>query len=619
MKKIILLLAMMIFTLSLSAQKNLPSYIDVIKNFCTNYIPSEDYENYTVFAKKKDGWYILQVNKLQADNTLREVLYYSYKEAKYHDLGSYYDKAVDVDMTSLLKRYLLQNGGISDWYKFERVPYYGYNGWCNEMIDDFSNRQNMSDTMYDAIGRAYANLVFNYLWYQNGGMTPSNDTLFRKLGRLEYPSSQRISKIKEALDSCISKTEQLSKINPSYKTIVGNSTLNVFNDYMLGYNQMLMCGKDELAKEYLEKAPLAEAYILQAKNYLNSCEPNAILFTYGDNDTYQLWYVQGKFNFRKDVLVINNSLLGIPVYIDMIKRKKLLTLSIANTYLQDQLSDVAYYVENKKEDDSKRAIPLKKFLNTIYTKKFPQAGIDGNSYSTYPYLKASLTMENNTITAANSDKQKSIVFNLNKTYFINDIAMFDIIANNINTRPVYFTSTDNTPFENNTMQRGIVYKLIAGDINSEIEKNAEIRILEKFIKEKYVPVLSNGSTLISTDGDNTFFALFYKILNHYLEKKDIVNLKSWLKKLETICPEFNSSQINVARSLAYYFIEAGNSTRGLAIIDQYARWLNNVYTNPNSLTGYYFKENYISELTKTRDYLATKNLQSTVVDNLLKQ
>lgn len=608
MKKIGITFILSSFCLCVFSQQNLPAYYQVLKTFFVKYTGSSENENYTNFAKKKDGWYIQQVNRLKKDEILSEKIFWSLADGNYRDLTDTYSETTDsLEFETKIEPYL-QDG----WYYYDHIRYYGYKNWQQDMISDFGNATNLSDSMLDGLGRAYDNMAYTYLWSQ-GGTYQINDSMQTPLKRLQLPSDARVEKVKANINHGIEQFAKLNALNPSYQTLIGNGNLKLFNEYMNYYNQLFMCGRDEESRKYLDKISLDERYIKQAKNYLNSCDKNAILFTYGDNDTYQLWYVQEKLNYRKDITVINNSLLGLPVYPALLRKKGLVSFSTPASYLEDEASDVCYFEEPKDKTKSVKPLSLHEFVKFIYSKKQPHSYTKetGPVIAGYPSKKI--------IIPPAVPAGKPITIELKDYMLINDFLILDIIDNNILKRPVYTTNGYNDYLSNYLSPSGIVYKINFLKKPGTDADTKEIKGLEKFIAEKHVAVTSNykgPQSFVSFDGDNTTVAMYTTIVQYYLAKKDIPTAKKWIAQMASKFNDLSANQPLACKVIGFLAMQTGDKGLAKKIIEIDVQNTFDAYQNPSSLKIYFTRKRCVDYINNLQLELQHINETSTIVADI---
>jgi len=212
--------------------------------------------------------------------------------------------------------------------------------------------------------------------------------------------------------------------------------------------------------------------IAMAKNYLESCDPNAILFTIGDNDTFPLWYAQEIEGVRTDVKIVNTSLFMTDWYIDQMKFKTYkadgLPISFThNEYVGDKLDYVAHIPKTEARWDIKGLIDfIKDSRSTIELQ-------NGQTIHYYPTNKIRIPVDKNAVIqnkVVNPIYNDSIVPYIDldikgSAMYKNRLMMLDVLANNNWKRPIYFTGgsfgDDDYLWMKDYLQLdGLVYKLV---------------------------------------------------------------------------------------------------------------------------------------------------------------
>jgi len=188
-----------------------------------------------------------------------------------------------------------------------------------------------------------------------------------------------------------------------------------------------------------------------AADYLESCAPNAIVISFGDNDTYPLWYAQEVEGIRRDIRVINSSLLGTDWYINQLRYKLNKSDPMDPIWSANQIEgakrDVIYYAPRPGVDPEQ--------YMDLYTMMKDYAGSDesgkielrnGDTLNVFPTKKVTVPVDINLVRSNGTVNPGDSVlselrFEIPKTaLFKNDAAILNIIAANKWKRPIYFTS-----------------------------------------------------------------------------------------------------------------------------------------------------------------------------------
>jgi hypothetical protein len=219
-----------------------------------------------------------------------------------------------------------------------------------------------------------------------------------------------------------------------------------------------------------------------AKAYLTSCDPNAILFTIGDNDTFPLWYAQEIEHIRTDVKIVNTSLFMTDWYIDQMKAKAYESEPLPISFTHDQyVGDKLDYVAHIQKIDSRWEI--KDFIDFIKNPKSTVEMQNGQTIHFFPTNKIRITVDKNSIIknkVVSAKYNDSIVPYIDidikgSAIYKNRLMMLDIVANNNWKRPIYFSpgafEDDDYLWMKNYLQlEGMIYKLVP--IETKVEKDS---------------------------------------------------------------------------------------------------------------------------------------------------
>jgi hypothetical protein len=292
---------------------------------------------------------------------------------------------------------------------------------------------------------------------------------------------------------------------------------------------------------YHNNVPLEYAY-----NILQSCDPNSVLFTAGDNDTFPLWAIQDVYGVRRDVRIVNLSLASMGWYIKQLKHNEpwgAKTLDLP-TFTDEML--------NARDEDRNGVNSLAGWS--------PAQDVTVN-------VSADANQRFSGVNQPTSFRWKFTTQRSQEGQFLvypSDLVVRDIVEHNINNRPIYFAIAVPPSYwnglDNHMVFEGLVSRvvpsehpasrqMIDGDIDEAkyvqtaytVPRELVLTPSRGMILNSYRDPAANRSVLDDRYGTSTYFQLYGRLANYYIMKG---NMPEAHRALDTMMARLPANLVN---------------------------------------------------------------------------
>jgi len=326
-----------------------------------------------------------------------------------------------------------------------------------------------------------------------------------------------------------------------------------------------------LSREH-NNVPLEYAY-----NILQSCGPDAILFTAGDNDTFPLWAIQDMYHVRTDVRIVNLSLGNMGWYVKQLKDEHPFGAKTVNlpSFTEDQL---AHPDETQEGIHMIAASPSMVTVNVSAPAMQQFTGIA--QPSSFAWKWTSQMQDPN-------DKSKSV-------YQVADQLIRDIVVNNINDRPIYFAIGLPPSYwdglENHGEFEGMVARIVPtehpgprqfddGDINlpvyTQIAYNLAPTLEEKPYRAMVLNTFRDPKANLGGFDDQakpSYLELYSRLANYQIQHNNLPEARRALDTLEArMPPKLVNWDFGVLQLLGQLYQAAGEKEKSQQYIKMAAQ------------------------------------------------